>query len=216
MASARVPVKIFQALRDKAIADQVVVPKEQRAMFWLKKYTTAVAKWQLRTDGLPYEKLATREFTKEISPVARIRPGFFYFYRYDAKWKNDLPYWDAFPFTLVLDVADDRFWGLNFHYLDYFHRARLFDLLYPFRQGRPSRPDVRDIRMHMKVTYSLLKLSSRYAAFKPCFKEYLKSHVTTTVMKVGAKEWDTALFLPVQRFQKEKASYVWGESRKMF
>lgn len=209
-------VKVFQTLRDRIKKSNGLLPAERRAMFWFQDYANDLTRWQKRFVGESFRVLQNQEFTKQMLSPSRVQPGFFYFYLYDAKWKHELPYWDKFPFVLVLDVQKDRFLGLNFHYLGYEHRARLFDLLYQFREGRPSRPNVRDIRMRLKVTYSLLKISSKYKAFKPCLKEYLISHVRTPLLKVGAKEWDVALFLPVEQFEKHTKQHVWRESRKQF
>lgn len=207
-------VKIFQQLRDKVQKSQGLLPAEKRAMFWFHDYATALTKWQRNFNRVTFPQLRQHEFTKELVGANQARPGFFYFFMYDAKTKADLPYWDRFPFVLCLDSQPGRFRGLNFHYLDYLNRARLFDLLYPFREGRPGRPNVRDIRMRLKLSYHLLKLSAKYKAFKPCYKEYLANHVQTPLLKVGAKEWDVALFLPVESFVKKTKSQVWSESLK--
>jgi hypothetical protein len=209
-------VKIFQQLRDRVKKQDAMLPAEKRAMFWFHDYATALTQWQRKFKTVTYPQLRQDDFTKELVGADRAMPGFFYFFMYDPKTKVDLPYYDRFPFVLCLDNQHGRFRGLNFHYLDYLHRARLFDLLYPFRMGRPARPNVRDIRMRLKVTYSILKISSKYKAFKPCFKEYLVPHVQTPLMKVGAKEWDVALFLPVEMFVKQNKQQVWKESNKQF
>jgi hypothetical protein len=210
------PVKIFQTLREEVEKRGGRVPQEQRAIFWWQRYGQTLRTWQQRNETLTYQKLAQREFTKQIVGSNHVQPGFFYFYLYDPKWKKQLPYYDKFPFTLVLDVKPDRFLGLNFHYLDYFNRARLFDLLYGFREGQTARPNVRDIRMRLRLSYQLLSISSKYQAFKPCLKEYLISHVRTPLIKVGAREWDVALFLPVESFEKQTKQQVWRKSRRMF
>lgn len=208
--------KIFQTLRESIEQRGDRVPAVNRALFWWEKYIRLLREWQSHYTTLTYRQLSNKEFTKQFVGPSYALPGFFYFYMYDPKWKNTLPYYDRFPFTLVLQSDRERFLGLNFHYLDYYNRARLFDLLYRFREGRPSRPNVRDIRMRLRVSYHLLKMSSRYKAFKPCIKEYLIPHVQTPLIKVGAKEWDLALFLPVERFQKETAQQVWRKSRTLF
>ncbi len=209
-------VKVFQTLRDRIQKQGAMLPAEKRAMFWFQEHTTALHNWQHRFQNERFNTLKDQDFTKQLVGSRNAKPGYFYFYLYDAKHKDTLPYWDKFPFTLVLDVRKDRFLGLNFHYLDYYHRARLFDALYRFREGRPARPTTRDIRMRMRVTYAILKASSKYEAFRPCLKEYLFSHVQTPLLKVGAREWDVALFLPVEQFQKKTRQQVWKESRKKF
>lgn len=207
---------IFDELRKRVTKSTGLLPAEQRAMFWFQSYQKQLINWQSKHEKLSFDDLTNESFTKQIVGANSAFPGFFYYYVYDPKWKDELPYYDKFPFTLVLKHETDRFLGLNFHYLDYRNRAMLFDALYPLREGRPSRPTVRDIRMRIEVSYDILKMSSKYKRFRPCIKEYLISHVRTPLMKVGAKEWDIALFLPVEQFEKETKSHVWQESRKKF
>jgi hypothetical protein len=218
-------VRIFQTLRDRVQKQNGLLPAEKRAMFWFKDYATELTAWQAQFKSLSYTGVQSHQFTKQLVGANKAEPGFFYFYLYDPKWKMELPYYDKFPFMLCLSNEGGRFRGLNFHYLSYFERARLFDLLYPFREGRVSHHvakntqdphGIRDIRMRLKVSYALLEASTRYEAFKPCFKEYLPDHVQTPLMKVGAAEWDVALFLPVESFEKQTKNQVWDASRKMF
>jgi len=208
-------VRIFDELRKRVVKQNGILPAEKKAMYFFRNYASALTAWQRKWSKTKFDTLKTDvEFTKQIVGQNAAQPGFLYFFMYDPKLKRELPYYDRFPFVLVLSVQRDRFLGLNFHYLDYYHRARLFDLLYQFREGRKSRPTVRDIRMRLRVTYHLLKLSTKYRAFRPTIKCYLKSHVTTPLLKVGAREWDVALFLPVHLFVKETARNVWSESAK--
>jgi len=208
-------VNIFQELRDRVTKSQGLLPAEKRAMFWFKDYAGALNYFQTVNRSVTFDQLAYEEkFTKEV--VGSVSPGFMYFYQYDPKHKKTLPYYDLFPFTLVINDYQDRFLGLNFHYLDYYHRAVFFDALYPLREGRPSRPNVRDIRMRLQVTYDILKTASQYKYFKPCIKMYLKKHVRSPFLKVGAREWDTALFLPVEMFKKKSRTYVWARSKEKF
>jgi hypothetical protein len=207
---------IFEQLRDRVTKSKGLLPAERRAMFWFQTYQRQLFTWQRKKEGLDFDDLENESFTKQIVGANAAQPGFFYFYIYDPKLKDELPYYDKFPFTLVLKKGPDRFLGLNFHYLNYNDRALLFDAIYPLREGRASRPTVRDIRMRIKVSYDILKMSSKYKRFRPCIKEYLISHLRSPLMKVGAKEWDIALFLPVEQFEKETKTHVWNESRKKF
>lgn len=207
-------VGIFQQLRDKVQATNTVIPAENRALFWFQRHRTKLIEWQFRYQHLTFNRLQEQDFTKQLVGAGRAEPGFFYFYMYDPKGKVEMPYYDKFPFVLCLDAKDGYFRGLNFHYLDYLNRAKLFDLFYPLREGRVSRPDVRDIRMRLRLSYHLLDATAKYKAFRPCFKKYLVQHVETPMLKVGAKEWDLSLFLPVHTFMKQPAERVWAESRK--
>lgn len=205
---------IFQDLRDRVTKANGLIPAEKRAMFWLQNYATSLTRWQNINRGTQFSELLGENFTKQM--VSRPEPGFIYTYLYDPKWKKELPYYDLFPLTLVLNVYPDRFLGLNFHYLDYYYRALFFDALYPLRTGRPSRPNVRDIRMRLQVTYDILLTAKKYRYFKPTIKMYLKEHLRSPLMKIGAKEWDVALFLPTEQFRKKSRTYVWAQSRNEF
>lgn len=207
-------VQIFQQLRDKITKEKGLLPAEKRAQFWMKNYTTQLMQWQRMHRGMSFDQLSREQFSKQFVTPRGAFPGCFYFYHYDPKWKKELPYYDTFPFVLVLSVEKNSFLGLNFHYLDYFRRAQFFDALYPFREGRTATPDVRDIRMRLLISYDILKTSSKYRAFRPCIKRYLMKHVQTPLMKVTAREWDVALFLPVESFVKRSRQHVWKESEK--
>jgi hypothetical protein len=209
-------IQIFQTLRDKVAKTGTRIPEERRAMFWFTEYAAALTSWQSTNVRMSFNTLKTREFTKQLVGANAALPGFFYFFMYQAKLAQTLPYWDAFPFVLVLNRYDDGFLGLNFHYLDYQDRARLFDAMYPLREGRPARPDTRDIRMRLRLTYAILKMANttKYRHWKACIKRYLTPHVRTPLMKVGAKEWDLALMLPVHQFQKKSVTVVWRDSKR--
>ena len=45
---------------------------------------------------------------------------------YAPKFAKKLPYYDTFPLVMYLKSAEGGFYGLNFHYLPYALRARLF------------------------------------------------------------------------------------------
>ena len=46
-----------------------------------------------------------------------ILPGNMYMFFYDAKLKDKLPYWDAFPLVLPFRKVPGGFFGLNLHYI---------------------------------------------------------------------------------------------------
>jgi hypothetical protein len=131
--------------------------------------------------------------------------GKFYLFEYDAKLKEELPYWDRMPVILILNIYDDGFLGCNFHYLPYFERAGLMDALY-------SIANIQDTTTRLKVSYELLNNASQFNAFKPCVKRYLASHVKSPLLTVSADKWDILLFLDVARFQKASNATVWQDS----
>ena len=134
-------------------------------------------------------------------------PGSMMLFNYDPKLKGELPYYDTFPLIFVVGPAEDGFYGLNMHYLPYKQRAMLMDALYELTTNSRY-----DNSTRLRLSYQLLKKASSYKLFKPCFKHYLHSNVKSRKILIDSVEWDIALFLPIQRFQKASASRVYSDS----
>ena len=84
------------------------------------------------------------------------------------------------------------------------------DALYTLRTDSRYNEDT-----SLKLSYQILKRSARYKLFKPCVKHYLNSHVKSRRIKIDPVEWDMALFMPLQRFQKASSSQVYSKSMEM-
>jgi hypothetical protein len=56
---------------------------------------------------------------------------------------------------------------------------------------------------------------SKYAAAKPCVKQYLVGHVRTQFRQVESSNWATAMLLPVERFVGASKQEIWADSRKI-
>jgi len=134
-------------------------------------------------------------------------PGSMMLFNYDPKLKRDLPYYDTFPLIFVVGPAEKGFYGLNMHYLPLKQRAILMDALYNLTTNSRY-----DDSTRLKLSYQLLKKASTYKYFKPCFKHYLHRHVKSRKMLIDSVEWDIALFLPIQRFQKASSAQVYSDS----
>jgi hypothetical protein len=181
---------------------------------FFKTYQTELTKWQrnIERNKPDFTKLSKGTYSKRIVGAGGSFPGFFYFFLYDPKHKATLPYYDRFPFVLVLDKGPNWFFGINFHYLSYEHRARFFDAMYPYAVNKKD-----DLKARMKVSYDILQATSKPAIskfFKPTLHKYLTKHVRTPLLQVGFEYWHLALFLPVHMFVKKSAQYIWKESAK--
>lgn len=137
--------------------------------------------------------------------VNRRRIGQFYLFRYDPITKDQLPFYDRYPIPVVVSPTKEGFIGLNLHYLPYQFRALLMDRLYPYQRGE-------DDNARLKITYNILQNTSKLRYYKPCLKHYLNSQIRTRTLHVNVEEWDTALFLPLQRFIKKNESIVYRDS----
>lgn len=132
--------------------------------------------------------------------------GSMFLFQYDAKHKETLPYWDMFPLIFPIEMDATGFLGINLHYLPPNLRATLFSSLMRLRSKNPKRDLV--------VNYQLLTKYSSMSYFKPCVKRYLYSHVRSKFMYIEPDEWQIAIFLPLQKFQKASAGKVYADSRK--
>ena len=130
------------------------------------------------------------------------------FYKYDPKFAKKLPYWDMYPLVFPFEKARGGFYGLNLHYIPPRDRAVLMDELKEYATNNKY-----DATTRLKITYDLLKGFGRAV---PCVKRYLGSHVQSNTVRINADEWEIAIFLPVERFQKQKKSVVWNDSRKYY
>jgi hypothetical protein len=137
--------------------------------------------------------------------------GKMYFYSYDPKWKNILPYYDTFPLVFPIEKYNDGFLGLNFHYLAPKDRAVLMDQLKEFANNKKY-----DETTRLLLTYNMLKGFSKIKRAKPTVHRYLTSKLKSRFVLVNADEWEVALFLPVERFKKVNKKKVWSQSRTMF
>lgn len=151
-----------------------------------------------------------RELLKDPNLSARNRPkvGSLYFYFYDPKHRDKLPYYDAFPLIIMVGPAQGGFYGLNLHYLSPVVRARFFDKLQETANNKKY-----DESTRLKINYEMLKSVQKYKEFAPCFKHYLYSQVEGRVVMVEPPEWEIALFLDVAQFQKAQQRKVWKQSK---
>lgn len=158
---------------------------------------------------------ALQQNEKELSKIlTKYKKNFFtggmFFYTYDAKTKDKLPYWDKFPLILLLERKGDGFLGLNIHYLDYDTRLKTITNLINAATYNKS-----DDMLVSSLTYNTIKTSPMYKELKQfCIKKYLLSHIKSKILPVESHEWIFAAMLPVADFQKKTNSQVWKKSRK--
>lgn len=130
--------------------------------------------------------------------------GRMYFFKYNAKTKEKLPYWDAFPLIILLNVYNDGFLGINLHYLNPNLRLiYLSKLLGAY--GHTNEED-----LFLNISYGEIKKFNNY--YIPTIKRYLSGYLQSQLMPVEPHEWQHAAYLPVDHFQKQKNTFVWKES----
>lgn len=125
--------------------------------------------------------------------------GRMYFFAYDPKLKDVLPVWDKFPLVIPMETYSDGFLALNLHYLDPMSRLVLLDKLMDFINN-----DKYNDTTKFNLSYDLLAGSRRFKMIEPCVKRYLLSHIRSSLIYVDPNNWETAVFLPVQKMVYKK------------
>jgi hypothetical protein len=140
----------------------------------------------------------------------RTTVGKMYFFLYDAKHKDTLPYYDKFPLIFPVDRLKDGFTGVNFHYLPLQLRAQLMDALYDITNNTRY-----DESTKLRLSYSVLKGAEKFKLFRPTFKRYLTSQVRSRFIQIEPAEWDIALWLQTEMFIGASKTKVWADSKKI-
>jgi hypothetical protein len=135
--------------------------------------------------------------------------GCLYFFFYDPKGKEDLPYYDKFPLILLLQKYPDGFLGLNLHYLPIRYRIAFLGKLLKYASY-----DENDEIKKIRITYDILNATRQLKEFRPCLKRYLTSHIRSKILTVAPNEWDVATFLPVHQFKKAKPKEIWEDVKQ--
>jgi hypothetical protein len=164
-----------------------------------------------------------RAKVKELTPTSRALMtdrdrlktnstiGKMYFYFYDPKTKDTLPYYDRFPLVIPIESYRDGFLGLNLHYIHPKQRLILLDKL-----SETATNSNFDSKTKLRVSYSYLAGASKAFEATPCIKRYLYSHIQSRFLEISADEWDIAAMLPVETFVGATTSKVYADSRKKF
>ena len=173
--------------------------------------TTSARMW-LREQALSVNSVNPKQVLTQQPDrmVTKITIGRMYLFMYDPKTKKDLPYYDRFPLIFPFQKAPDGFYGINMHYLPHMMRAKLMDNLYTLSNNKNI-----DDTTRLRLSYEMLNKASKFRFFKPCVKHYLNNHVKSRFLWVPADKWDTALFLPLERFVGATKQQVWRDSRRM-
>ena len=180
----------------------------------------------IRSGEAPGRTAASREWYRNMAAQSRVSQskltgdaerrrddaatGNMYFFGYEAKHKDKLPYYDRFPLIFPIGAAPGGFLGINVHYLPPKLRAQLMDALYDTATNQKL-----DSSTKLRISYRILNSASKFRLFKPCIKHYLARQVQTDFVYVAPSEWDIALFLPTANFVGASKNKVYADSRKI-
>lgn len=190
---------IFQTLESEAFR-KGINPRTKESRAWFRRKASSLGRVN-RNQLMKEEPLALK---------TKFQPGAMAMFFYDPKTKDKLPYYDSFPLVIVVDGADNGFYGLNLHYLPPTLRAKFLDGLMDTLTDKKY-----DENTRFGLSYQYLKRTAKLKYFKPCFKHYLSNNVRSRFAMVPAPEWEIAAFLPTADFQKGSRSKVYKDARGM-
>ena len=182
-----------------SLAKEGLSPRTNASRAWLR---AKVNDLKPTSSGL----MADKQRLRTSSMIGRM-----YFYFYDPKTKDTMPYYDRFPLVIPIERYNDGFLGLNLHYIHPKHRMVLLDKL-----SDTTNNDTYDEKTKFKINYRYLSAASRIFEATPCIKRYLFTQIESRFLEITADEWDIAAMLPVETFVGATTNKVYADSRKKF
>lgn len=137
--------------------------------------------------------------------------GRMYFFFYNPKTKEKLPYYDIFPLVIPLEKYKDGFLGINLHYVNPKIRFKILENL-----SNTLNNSKLDETTRMRINYDYVKNISSINMIKPCLKRYLTQNVGSKFLHIDSSEWHLAALLPFEAFMKQPKSKVFSDSEKDF
>ena len=183
----------------ESLAKEGLTPRTNKARAWLR---SKVKDLSVTSSSLMREDSRL----KDKSVIGKM-----YFYFYDPKLKDSLPYYDRFPLTIPMEQYQNGFLGLNLHYIHPKQRITLLDKL-----SETLNNDKYDETTKFRLNYGYLKAASRIYEATPCIKRYFYSNIQSRFLEISPNEWDIAALLPAENFVGATTSKVFSDSRKKY
>ena len=190
--------KLIDRIKE-SLAKEGLTPRTNAARAWIRSKVKDLS-------PSPSNLMRDSERIRNKSMIGRM-----YFYFYDPKTKDSLPYYDRFPLVIPIERYSDGFLGLNLHYIHPKQRIILLDKL-----SEVASNDEYNETTKLRISYKYLAAASKVFEANPCIKRYLFGHVKSRFLEISADEWDIAVMLPAENFIGASTSKVFSESRKKF
>lgn len=149
-------------------------------------------------------KLVTRNklLSQTQNITSTLEVGSMYMFMYDAKYKNVLPEWDAFPLVIPFSIGDKLFKGFNLHYLPPVIRWKLLKTMLRSQDLSTIR------RLSTRATFNM-EIASNIPVLKQTIHSYLYNHIIPTkggrYIKINPADWHFSILLPLQDFRYTKS-----------
>lgn len=195
---------LFSNLLKKTADNRSLPTRMREARAWVQKHATSAMKNPSAVIKAAPNTLAKTGMSKSSLD------GRMVLFEYKATTAKQLPYWDRFPLVFPFNFTSDGMYGINMHYLPYQMRASLMDSLYNIADSKNLTEDTK-----IELSYNTLQAAARNRFFQPCVKRYLNTGLASRIVTIPATEWNIALFLPLERFQKASTATVHEHSRRI-
>ncbi|QJT71302.1 DNA end protector protein [Vibrio phage vB_VcorM_GR28A] len=141
--------------------------------------------------------------------------GRLFLFAYDAKHKDQLPVWDAWPLVFFFNatVGDGVNWGeegvvylhgVNMHYLPPALRLKLFADLIRFKNDSALRDKTR-----LKLSWQVIKAMESNQLAKHAVKTYRADHIRSQLAEIPPKAWVVVIFMQLARWVKGSKQDAW-------
>ena len=157
-----------------------ITPRTKESIAWFRKKAAQLGQV---TGGTIFRDEQVKMKASLRNPV-----GNMYMFYYNAKYRNTLPYFDAFPLVVITQMAEGGFFGLNLHYLPPVMRAKALNGLLG-SDGLPAK------------------------YYRPTIHRYLTSQVRSKFALIDKPEWEIATFLPAAQWRGAGVGKVYRDSR---
>lgn len=191
----------FLHAHQEALAAGQLGARTQLAMKWYKNF--------IRQYKNPISTQNMKSYLGDSASRGIVKVGHMYCYAYDAKGKDDLPFWDAAPMVFPFRDAGDKFYAINLHYAPPDARILIMYGLYNLLSDTKMNDQTR-----LRLSWKYLQRLSSHWLIAPLVHCYLKSHVRSQFIHIPVTDWQTAMFLPTQKWQKKSSSFVYREYSK--
>lgn len=174
---------------------------------------------EMQSRGLVNKNKLISNYSNMVTSNLEIGSMYLFVYA-NPKYKDKLPYYDAFPIILPFGMDAEHFTAYNLHYLPPRVRWIILKKLMVNDELSTTRRLSKEVRLSMD--YQMLKGASSFAELKPCIHQYLFSHVGQInggmFIKIHPAEWNFSVLLPVQDFRSKNRSFsaetVWANSMR--
>lgn len=178
--------------QQKLLIDSLKSAEVNRMLMEQRK--NAAKEWMKRTKDNASKRAKSRKkilSNADRHEEGRLVIGNMYLYTYDAKTKEDLPYWDYYPLVLPFSYESDGFYGLNLHYTPPRLRAQILDEIIKYR----ANGDLRN------PTANLIRTLAKHPIMQPTIHRYLYSHIVGMPAKIDISEWEQTVYLPLAEWR---------------